>query len=140
MNYLIMVSHGQFASGLKNALTMLVGDKKECLAIGLEDGKGIDDFTILMKEAICDIHPEDAIVLVGDLIGGSPLTTAMNLLSEHGLSQNLVVIGGMNLPLVLTTALMKDTYHGQELVDQVLQEANAGLRQFSFVVDEEDDI
>ncbi|MDH6367656.1 MULTISPECIES: PTS fructose transporter subunit IIA [unclassified Breznakia] len=140
MNYLIMVSHGQFASGLKNALTMLVGDKEECLAIGLEDGKGIDDFTVLMKEAIRDIHPEDAIVLAGDLIGGSPLTTAMNILSEYGLSQNLVVIGGMNLPLVLTTALMKDTYHGQELVDQVLQEASAGLRQFSFVVDEEDDI
>ena len=39
MKYLIMVSHGQFAEGLKDALSMLAGQREDVLALGLQNGK-----------------------------------------------------------------------------------------------------
>ena len=39
VKYLIMVSHGQFAEGLKDALSMLAGQREDVLALGLQNGK-----------------------------------------------------------------------------------------------------
>lgn len=36
MKYVVLVSHGEFAKGLANALSMLAGEKKEVIAVGLE--------------------------------------------------------------------------------------------------------
>ena len=35
MRYVVMVSHGQFANGLKDALMMLAGQREDVIASGL---------------------------------------------------------------------------------------------------------
>ena len=131
MKYVVLVSHGEFAKGLANALSMLAGEKKEVIAVGLENGKTADEFA-----------EEDEIILLGDLIGGSPLTTALNVINEKGLTDNTVVLGGMNLPLALTTVLMKDNMDKEMLPQAVLGEAHEALKEFKLASDddEEDDI
>ena len=136
MKYVVLVSHGEFAKGLANALAMLAGEKKEVIAVGLENGKTADEFAEVFKEAVSSITAEDEIILLGDLIGGSPLTTALNV-------NNTVVLGGMNLPLALTTVLMKDNLDKEMLPQAVLGEAHEALKEFKFASeddDEEDDI
>lgn len=141
MKYVILVSHGEYANGLKNALSMLAGEREDVISVGLENGKSADEFAIVFNQRISHITSEDNIILLGDLIGGSPLTTAMNVITGKGLMDQTVVIGGMNLPLALTTVLMKDTFENEALVEQVLQEAHGALKEFKIVSqDEEDDI
>ena len=139
MKYVVLVSHGEFAEGLANALSMLAGQKEEVLAVGLKDGKTADEFAATFAEVIAPIHSEDEVILLGDLIGGSPLTTAMNVLTDHGLMGCTTVIGGMNLPLALTTVLMKDAIDRDTLVAQVLSEAQGALKEFKVVSNDEDD-
>ena len=50
MKYVVLVSHGEFAKGLANALSMLAGEKKEVIAVGLENGKTADEFAEVFKE------------------------------------------------------------------------------------------
>lgn len=139
MKYVVLVSHGEFAEGLANALSMLAGQRKEVIAVGLKDGKTADEFAKVFDEAISCITNEDEIILLGDLIGGSPLTTAMNVLTDKDLMDQTIIIGGMNLPLALTTVLMKDTVDKELLVTQVLEEAKGALKEFKVVSDDEDD-
>lgn len=139
MKYVILVSHGKFAEGLANALSMLADQKEEVIAAGLEDGKTADEFAEVFNQAINHINIEDEIILLGDLIGGSPLTTAMNVIAARELTKQTTVIGGMNLPLALTTVLMKDTFDRETLVDQVLSEAQGALKEFKVISDDEDD-
>lgn len=139
MKYVILVSHGKFAEGLANALSMLAGQKEEVIAVGLEDGKTADEFAGVFHQAIDHITVEDEIILLGDLIGGSPLTTAMNVIADKELTKQTTVIGGMNLPLALTTVLMKDAFDREALVEQVLSEAQGALKEFKVVLDDEDD-
>lgn len=139
MKYVVLVSHGDLATGLKSSLEMLAGKKDEVLACGLEDGKTADQFAIEFKEVISVINDCDELILLGDLIGGSPLTTACNVVAEIGLLNKTTVIGGMNLPLALTTVLMKDNLDNSVLVDTVLEEAKTALQQFKIVEEEEDD-
>ena len=136
MKYLVLVSHGEFAAGLKTSLMMLAGQRDDVIASGLPDGKTADEFAEIFKESVKDIHEDDEIVLLADIVGGSPLTTALNVLAEKGLMEKTTTIGGMNLPSVL----MKDTLQGDSFVQAVLSEATTALQEFKVVEDDEDDI
>ena len=68
MKYLIMVSHGQFAEGLKDALSMLAGQREDVLALGLQNGKSADEFAEEFSNIINPICQDDEIILLGDLI------------------------------------------------------------------------
>ena len=137
MKYLVLVSHGEFAAGLKTSLMMLAGQRDDVIASGLPDGKTADEFAEIFKESVKDIHED---VLLADIVGGSPLTTALNVLAEKGLMEKTTTIGGMNLPLALTSVLMKDTLQGDSFVQAVLSEATTALQEFKVVEDDEDDI
>ena len=118
MKYLVLVSHGEFAAGLKTSLMMLAGQRDDVIASGLPDGKTADEFAEIFKESVKDIHEDD----------------------EIGLMEKTTTIGGMNLPLALTSVLMKDTLQGDSFVQAVLSEATTALQEFKVVEDDEDDI
>lgn len=138
MKYVILVSHGKFANGLNDALSMLAGNREDILSVGLENGKSVDEFVALFTEKIKDISTDDEVILLGDIIGGSPLTNATNVLVNKGIKT--VILGGMNLPLALTTVLMKDTVSLDEIADQVLEQARMAMQEFKIVEESEEDI
>lgn len=138
MKYVILVSHGKFANGLNDALSMLTGNRKDILSVGLENGKSVDEFVALFTEKVKDISTDDEVILLGDIIGGSPLTNATNVLVNKGIKT--VILGGMNLPLALTTVLMKDTVSLDEIADQVLEQARMAMQEFKIVEESEEDI
>lgn len=140
MKYLILVSHGGFAQGLKTSLAMFAEDKvDQVIAVGLENGKSVDDFAQSFKEALAELKEEDSVVVLADIVGGSPLTTACNVLAELGKLDDAVILGGMNLPMAVNAVVMKDVLEGQDFVTTVLGEATSALQEFKVTADDEDD-
>ena len=140
MKYLLLVSHGGFAEGLKTSLAMFAGDKMDqVIAVGLKDGKTVDDFAKDFRQAISGLTAEDSVVVLADIVGGSPLTTACSVLDEVGKLDDALVLGGMNLPMAITSAVMKDMLEGDAFVQAVLPEAQAALQEFKIVSDDEED-
>ena len=83
MKYVVLVSHGTFAPGLKSVLAMLAGGEREdVISVGLEDGMSADTFAENFRNAISGIKSEDEIILLGDIIGGSPMTNALEQISK----------------------------------------------------------
>ena len=83
MKYVLLVSHGMFAPGLHSALNMLAGGGREdILSASLEDGMGSDVYAANVGKCLEAVGPDDEIILFGDLVGGSPLTTAANVIAE----------------------------------------------------------
>lgn len=141
MRYLILVSHGTFAPGLHNALGMMAGsDREDIRSTSLLDGMDVDTFRANFAELVQDITPEDEIILTADIIGGSPLTTALDVLIEKGLLGKTLAIGGMNLPLVLTAAFADAETPLEELEQELTGEAKDQIKRFDLGGDEDDDI
>lgn len=143
MKYIILISHGKFAEGLKSALEMFAGEKTaEVFAIGLEKGESADQFGKRFEQLIDQIDSTASFVLLADIVGGSPLTTACNILAQAGRMEGTIVLGGMNFPLALNAVLYKDSLGEKEFVKTVLGEASAALQQFepTASADEDDDI
>ena len=141
MRYLILVSHGTFAPGLHNALGMMAGsDREDIRSTSLLDGMDVDTFRANFAELLGDITPEDEIILTADIIGGSPLTTALDVLTEKGLLGKTLAIGGMTLPLVLTAAFADADTPLDELEAELTGEAKDQIKRFALGGDEDDDI
>lgn len=140
MKYVVLVSHGMFAPGLHNALGMLAGENREdILSTSLENGMGADRFAENFRKLVSVVGKEDEILLFADLLGGSPLTVSANVLAQEGLLSQATMFSGMNLPMVLTAAMMKDELSTEELKESLIPEAQDGIGEFRVDPLENDD-
>lgn len=140
MKYLILVSHGGLAEGLKSSLNMFANDKMgEVLALALKDGESVDDFTLRVRQELEVLGTDDSALVLGDIVGGSPLTTVCKVLEERGQLQTTLVLGGLNLTMGLTGLVLKDSLEGKELAQAILAEAAAALKEFEVAVSDEDE-
>ncbi len=138
MRYCIMVSHGTFAPGLHNALGMMAGaEREDLLSTSLLDGMDVDTFRENFTELVGNIGADDEILLFADIIGGSPLTTAMEVLSQKGLTGRTFAIGGMNLPLVLSAAFAEADEPLEAVAKEIMKEAAEQIKQFKMPDDSE---
>lgn len=141
MRYLILVSHGTFAPGLHNAVGMMAGaGRKDIRSTSLLDGMDVDTYRKAFAELVADITAEDEILLFADIIGGSPLTTAMEVLTEKSLVANTAAIGGMNLPLVLTAAFADADAPLAQVAAEIMEEGRGQLKPFDLDGGDEDEI
>ena len=139
MFYVLMVSHGEFAPGLHTAVKMIAGDRDTVLSTSLKDGMGADEYAANVEKLVANITPEDKLVVLADIMGGSPLTTAMNVLAEKGLLANTKAFTGMNLPMALTVILAGEGLEGSDLNEAVLGETRTAVQEFVIPTDDEDE-
>lgn len=140
MKYVILVSHGTFAPGLHSVLKMLAGgDRSDIISASMEDGMGADDFVRRFEEATKTITESDEIILLADIIGGSPLTNALDFLSQRGLLSNTTAFGGMNLPMALAAAMMKDSTDQDTLRSSLLIEAKNAMMEMELRIKEDEE-
>lgn len=143
MRYLLMVSHGTFAPGLHSVLKMLMGERADVLSCSLEDGMSADQYVENLKQVVEPVSADDEIVLLGDIIGGSPLTNALNVLTEKGLLAHMVAVGGMNLPMAMTALMALENSDLATLKASMIEEARNGVAELAIDLgsdDEDDDI
>lgn len=142
MKYLIMVSHGRFAEGVKTSLEMFAGDANDrVFALCLHNGKSADDFKKGVEEFLNQhqFKDDDEFVVLADIIGGSPLTTFLNVFSERGYLDHAVVLGGMNFTMALTATVSLDTMDKESIAASALSEAKTAVQQYEIPSDSSDD-
>lgn len=108
MRYLILVSHGEFAPGLHTALTMLVGEREDVIEIAFHDGMSQEDFKAGIGKAVAPITEQDEVLILADLLGGSPLTSVLEYLAGKIGLEKVRAVGGMNLPMAISAVEAED--------------------------------
>lgn len=140
MRYIILVSHGTFAPGLHNAIGMMVGEREDIRSTSLKDGMDTETYKANVEALIADITAEDEILLMADIIGGSPLTNALAVLTEKGLLEKTAAIGGMNFPMVITAAFAEEDVSLAEVAEEIMSEAKDQIKLFDLGNNADDDI
>ena len=140
MKYLLIVSHGTMAPGVKSVLEMLLGKRDNVLAYSMEDGVSADDFVANLKKVIEPVTPDDEVVVLGDIIGGSPLTNTLNTLTEKGLLPHTIAFGGVNLPMAISALMaIENGLDDDALRAQVLGESAAAIKEVELAIADEDE-
>ena len=140
MRYLLLVSHGTMAPGVHSVIKMLLGERDNVLSYSMEDGVSADDFVAKLREVIAPITADDSVVVLGDIVGGSPLTNTLNTLTEAGLLAKTIAFGGLSLPMAISALMaIEDDLDDSTLVQNVIDEAREGARQVELALDDDDD-
>ena len=72
----------------------------------------------------------DEFVVLADIIGGSPLTTFLNVFSARGYLDHAVVLGGMNFTMALTATVSLDTMDKDAIAASALSEAKTAIQKY----------
>lgn len=136
MKYVVMVSHGEFAPGLRSAVFMMTGPKEEVLCTNLRADMSADEFQKNFRDLVAPITTDDQVILLCDILGGSPMTKSLEVLSEKNLLDSAIVLTGMNMPMAMTAIIMKDTLDDKAaLTNAILGEAQGGVSEFKTIAD-----
>lgn len=140
MKYLLLVSHGTMAPGVHSVIRMLLGDRDFVLSHSMEDGVSADEFVAALASVIEPIGAGDSVVVLGDIVGGSPLTNTLNALTEKGLLPSTIAFGGLSLPMAISALMaIEDDVDDATLVENVISEAREGARQVVLALDDDED-
>lgn len=140
MKYLLLVSHGTMAPGVHSVIRMLLGERDNVLSYSMEDGVSADDFVEKLGDVIEPIGVDDSVVVLGDIVGGSPLTNTLNTITQKGLLGNTIAFGGLSLPMAIGALMaIDDGLDDDALVESVLTEAREGARKIELALDDEEE-
>lgn len=127
-----MVSHGDFAKGLHSAVRMMTGKREGVFSCNLTEEMSADDFATEFATYVDEIQEGEEIVLLADIISGSPITNAVEILEEKGHMTHTIILAGMNMPLALSAVMLKENdVTLDELKQIILIEAHDGLQEFT---------
>ncbi|MBR3328730.1 MAG: PTS sugar transporter subunit IIA [Atopobiaceae bacterium] len=140
MKYLLLVSHGTMAPGVHSVIRMLLGERDNVLSYSMEDGVSADAFVEKLGDVIEPIGVDDSVVVLGDIVGGSPLTNTLNTITQKGLLGNTIAFGGLSLPMAIGALMaIDDGLDDDALVESVLTEAREGARKIELALDDEEE-
>lgn len=140
MKYLLLVSHGTMAPGVHSVIRMLLGERDNVLSYSMEDGVSADAFVEELSNVLEPVVEGDELVVLGDIVGGSPLTNTLNVITQKGLLSSTIAFGGLSLPMAISALMaIEDGSEGQAFVDQVISEAREGARQVELALDDDEE-
>lgn len=121
MSRVIFASHGGLSKGMKDSVTMIVGDlAKNVETYSLLPGENPEDYyQELYKQAN---ESNEQILVLCDIKGGSVHTA----LSKLAVLDNVVVFSGMNMGLALDIVL-KHAHLSEEELQEVIENACDGI-------------
>lgn len=121
---IILSGHGGFASGLEQAMKQILGEQPQFIAIDFPEASTTALLTSQMEQALAQLDPQQEVVFLTDLLGGTPFRVASTLaLQQPGRE----VITGTNLQLLLEMVLERDGLNGEAFRLQALECGHRGL-------------
>ena len=94
---ILLISHGNMASGISSSLKMFFGSEIPQLeTLCLSENTNPDTFGEEIGKKIRQLDTGDGVVIFADLIGGTPCNQAFRYISSK-----VTLIGGMNLPVIM---------------------------------------
>ncbi|EGP4766446.1 PTS mannose/fructose/sorbose transporter subunit IIAB [Enterococcus faecium] len=117
MQNIILISHGSMAEGVKASLEMIVGKQDHVHVVALTpdgDNRQFEEELLKKMKAL-----NGSSLIIADLLGGTPCNVALNNYLE---SENVEIIAGMSLPLVIEATL-----NSTATVKELIQAATTGI-------------
>ncbi|MFH6670745.1 PTS sugar transporter subunit IIA domain-containing protein [Streptococcus suis] len=119
----IVVAHGQFASGILTSLKLIAGEVENIEAIDFSEGMSAQELKARIKSAILG---EREVLILTDLLRGTPFKVSVELATEQK-EQNVVVLSGLNLAMILEANFSRLTDDLEQLVGKLITTSKDGI-------------
>jgi PTS system mannose-specific IIA component len=115
---LVLVTHGRLAEEFVRALEHVVGPQKNIVAVCVDADDEVERCRRDVVKATEEVDDGHGVILLTDMFGGTPSNLAISAL-DH---MNVEVLAGINLPMLIKLASVRDSNNIQAAADSA-QEA-----------------
>lgn len=121
---LIVTGHGNFGSGLTSSLNLIAGEQEQYQFVDFT--KEVDELRADLENAMNALKDCEGILVLSDLVGGSPFKTAVEVGFAKG---NVEVVGGTNLPMLVEISMTRKFMSDMSVKDLADAAVNTGKDQ-----------
>lgn len=121
---LVLVTHGQLAKEFVAAMEHVVGPQAQMVSICIGPDDDMEQRRKDILEAVDAVNQGDGVILLTDMFGGTPSNLAISIMDKS----KVEVIAGINLPMLIKLASVRET---ASLADAVEQAQNSGRKYIS---------
>ena len=100
---LVIAAHGHLAAELVSTAEQIVGHLSGVMTCSVEPGASPDEIRTSIKLAVKSVDDGAGVLVMADLLGGSPCTQSMSLCGKAMLE----VVTGVNLPMLIKANSMR---------------------------------
>jgi PTS system mannose-specific IIA component len=119
---IVVVTHGQLARELVAAAEMIIGEIPNVTAVSIGWHESPDDAQREIADAIARADSGKGTVVLTDMFGGTPSNLSMTFL-EKG---RVEVVTGVNLPMLIRLASLREEEEGDDLLELATEAAREG--------------
>ena len=134
MRKFLVAAHGSFSSGIKSSLDIIIGKMENVFIIDayVDGNKSIEDE---LNAILGKVQAEDELIVFSDLMGGS----ITNQILRYGLRDNVHVISGMNLPLLIDIMLADADTPVKDVIENAISIAREQVVYVNTIINKEKD-
>ena len=132
MKNIVLVTHGEFATGIVTSLELVYGKSENLETVTIHSSETLKEIIKNIQDKITGFNNNLATVIITDIAGGSTTQAALEILSSN---ENTYLLTGLSLGLLLEVVLA-DMTDSDEENKEILREIIENTRQtINFVND-----
>ncbi len=119
----VIVSHGKLAEELLNALTIIIGEVVNIEAISIGWYDDVEESKKKISQSLRRIDQKNGVVIFTDMFGG----TASNLSFSFLKNNQVEIITGVNLPMLIKFVSLQRNNNLKEVVKKVVEQGKKNI-------------
>ncbi len=119
----VIVSHGKLAEEILNALTIIIGEAVNIEAISIGWYDDVEESKKKINKSMKSVDQKNGVVIFTDMFGG----TASNLSFSFLKNDQVEIITGVNLPMLIKFVSLQRSNNLKEVVKKVVEQGKKNI-------------
>ena len=128
---ILIVGHGEYATGMKSAIKLLTGVDENIDAINLNEELTHNDYTMMVQEYVAN---NKDLVIFADMTGGAPFQIASREILLNEESENQFVIGGVSVGCILEVVMNTLVLNSEDELKDIINTAVNNIQEMTSIV------
>ncbi len=120
---ILIVTHKELAEALMSVYDLILGGHEAILALSLDPNDPPEISQQQIQRALPQVNNGNGVIILTDMLGGTPSNLALPFLQEG----KVEVITGVNLPMLMKLAQVRDQKNLREVALALKQSGQKGI-------------
>ena len=128
---ILIVGHGEYATGMKSEIKLLTGVNNNIDAINLNEELTHNDYTMMVQEYVAN---NKELIVFADMTGGAPFQIASREILLNEESENQFVIGGVSVGCILEVVMNTLVLNVEDELKNIIDTAVNNIQDMTSIV------
>ncbi|MHB9073430.1 MAG: PTS sugar transporter subunit IIA [Desulfobaccales bacterium] len=120
---ILIVTHKELAEALTNVWDLILGRQEKIVAVSLDPNAAPEVSRQQIQRGLSQVNNGSGVVILTDMLGGTPSNLTLSFLQEG----KVEVITGVNLPMLMKLAQLRDKNDLREVALALKQSGQKGI-------------